>query len=74
MDEQENEVLKELRSFLEELSPEEHAMIWQSNNIVALMRIYDALLTLLAATAGKEIAEELQEAHERGDYLFPPPQ
>jgi hypothetical protein len=36
-------------------------------------RIYDALVSLLAATAGSDKAKQLQQLHEQGKFLFPPP-
>lgn len=35
-------------------------------------RVYDCLLTLIAAIAGDEAAVTLQETHERNEFLYPP--
>ena len=36
-------------------------------------RIYDALISILASTAGSDRAKQLQQLHEEGQFLFPPP-
>lgn len=36
-------------------------------------RIYDVLLANLAAQGYNDKAHELQQMHERGQFLFPPP-
>lgn len=36
-------------------------------------RLYDIGLTLVAHFTGKENAAKLQQAHESGDFLYPPP-
>ena len=37
------------------------------------IRIYDALLTLIAGLVGSDKAKQLQQIHEKGQYLYPPP-
>jgi hypothetical protein len=36
-------------------------------------RIYDALLSILAALGHSDAAKNLQAMHERGEFLYPPP-
>lgn len=36
-------------------------------------RIYDALLSLLAASTDASTAKALQALHEKGEFLYPPP-
>lgn len=36
-------------------------------------RIYDVLLSVLAATAGSEAAKNLQAMHYQSEFLYPPP-
>lgn len=36
-------------------------------------RIYDALLAILSSLAGSDKAKQLQQLHETGQYLYPPP-
>lgn len=56
----------------EEIETEELAwiayMLINSN-----VRMYDALISILAVLGGSEKAKQLQELHESGEYLFPPP-
>lgn len=37
------------------------------------VRIYDVLISLLSVMGGSERAKQLQQLHEEGGYLFPPP-
>lgn len=37
------------------------------------VRIYDVLISLLSVIGGSEKAKQLQQLHEAGGYLFPPP-
>jgi hypothetical protein len=47
---------------------------WLTSLIVnSQFRIYDVLISILAASAGSEKAKQLQEMHEEGKFLFPPP-
>lgn len=57
---------------MEQLDNEEIAFII-ATHLDTQLRIYDCLLTLVAAQAGPETAKSLQELHEQGDYLYPPP-
>lgn len=36
-------------------------------------RLYDVMISILAATAGADTAKNLQQLHEDGQYLYPPP-
>jgi hypothetical protein len=36
-------------------------------------RIYDVMLSILAAAAGSETAKALQEMHYNSEFLYPPP-
>ena len=55
-----------------EVTPEELA--WIGYIIVnSQFRIYDSLISLLAVLGGSDKAKSLQEMHERGEFLFPPP-
>lgn len=42
-------------------------------NLNAQFRIYDALLAILSSLAGSEKAKQLQQLHETGQFLYPPP-
>jgi hypothetical protein len=53
-----------------ELEPEEYYAMMMLNS---QFRIYDALLSLLAATADPDTAKKLQALHEKGEFLYPPP-
>lgn len=47
---------------------------WISSLIInSQFRIYDVLISLLAVLGGSEKAKQLQELHEKGGFLFPPP-
>jgi hypothetical protein len=56
----------------EEIGAEEFAwiayMLINSN-----VRMYDVLISILSVLGGSEKAKALQELHESGQYLFPPP-
>lgn len=56
----------------EQLTIEEISFLF-SAHIDTQIKIYDCLITLIATQAGSEIAKELQELHEQGKYLYPPP-
>jgi hypothetical protein len=53
-----------------EFEPEEYYAMMMLNS---QFRIYDALLSLLAATTDSETAKKLQTLHEKGEFLYPPP-
>jgi hypothetical protein len=36
-------------------------------------RLYDAMLSILAALGHSQAAKDLQALHERGEFLYPPP-
>jgi hypothetical protein len=56
----------------EEVSTEELA--WIAYMLVnSQFRIYDVLISMLAVTGGSDKAKSLQDMHERGEFLFPPP-
>jgi hypothetical protein len=54
----------------EELTSEDYYAMMMLNS---QFRIYDAILSLLAATADAETAKALQSIHEKGEFLYPPP-
>jgi hypothetical protein len=56
----------------QQIDPEELSWVmylYLNSNI----RIYDALLTLIAGLVGSEQAKNLQQLHEKGSFLYPPP-
>jgi len=52
------------------LEPEEYYAMMMLNS---QFRIYDALLSLLAASTDAQTAKALQALHEKGEFLYPPP-
>jgi len=55
-----------------EITGEEIAWL-ASMQLHSQYRIYDVLLSILAALGHSESAKKLQELHEKGEFLYPPP-
>lgn len=55
-----------------ELTGEEIAWL-ASMHFHSQYRIYDALLSILAALGHADGAKSLQAMHEKGEFLYPPP-
>jgi hypothetical protein len=54
------------------ISPEEVAWL-ATVHLNSQLRIYDALLSILAAVGSSQAAKDLQQLHEQGEFLYPPP-
>ena len=48
-------------------------MFFMGAMIDSQYRIYDVMLSILAAAAGSETAKALQEMHYNSEFLYPPP-
>lgn len=51
----------------------EDVIAWMGFMMEAQQRNYDCMLTLIAASGHGDKAKQLQELHEQGQFLYPPP-